>query len=133
MSLSLDAAGSIVHRSGIPEGWSECTLGEVVHIIGGGTPDRQVSAYWRDGTIPWITPTDLTANSSKFIMAGAEAISQLGLENSNATLVPVGSIVISTRGTVGNIAMAGVPLTCNQSCEVLVPRSGRITSDFLYH
>src|SRR5437868_6933265 len=104
MMLKLDAANSILLRTGIPEGWKEYSLGEVVRIIGGGTPDRNQSAYWRDGGIPWITPTDLTTNSSKYISQGAEYVSELGLKNSNATLVPKGSIVFSTRGTVGNMA-----------------------------
>lgn len=133
MRERLDAAYSIIRRTGIPDGWTEHEITDVVRIIGGGTPDRNVSTYWRDGEIPWITPTDLTANVGKYISEGAEHISQAGLRNSNATLVPIGSIVFSTRGTVGNMAIAAVPLTCNQSCEVLVPKSGGLNSEFLYY
>ncbi len=130
---SFDAAHSIIRHTGIPDGWIECALSEVVRIIGGGTPDRSEGAYWRDGGIPWITPTDLTANDRKHITQGAEYISEAGLQNSNATLIPRGAIVFSTRGTVGNIAIAGIPLTCNQSCEVLVPITKEFDSDFLYY
>jgi type I restriction enzyme, S subunit len=133
MTLKLDAANSILRRTGIPEGWKEYSLGEVVKIIGGGTPDRTQSAYWRDGDIPWITPTDLTANFSKYISQGAEHISELGLRHSNATLVPIGSIIFSTRGTVGNMAIARVPVTNNQPCEALVPRSEEFSSEFIYY
>lgn len=133
MNGKLDAAHSIVHRTGIPQGWREYSVSEVVRIEGGGTPDRDESIYWRDGTIPWITPTDLTANTGKNITSGAESISEAGLQNSNATLVPIGSIVFSTRGTVGNMAIAGTPLTCNQSCEVLMPKPEVVNSDFLYY
>jgi type I restriction enzyme S subunit len=83
--------------------------------------------------VPWITPTDLTANASKYILRGAENISNRALQNSNATLVPKGSIVFSTRGTVGNTAIAASPLTCNQSCEILVPKNGEIDGEFLYY
>ena len=103
MSRRLDAAHSIVLRTGVPKGWRETDIGGVVQIVGGGTPDRDESAFWRNGTVPWITPTDLTANASKYISLGAENISEQALKNSNATLVPKGSIVFSTRGTVGNI------------------------------
>jgi type I restriction enzyme S subunit len=133
MAPRLDAAHSIVLRTGVPRGWHEATVAELARIVGGGTPKREQAAYWRDGTVPWITPTDLTANGTKFVSSGGESISTLGLENSNATLVPPGSIVFSTRGTVGNLAVASVPLTCNQSCEILVPNTLRVSKDFLYY
>lgn len=133
MTTRLDAANAVIRRTGLPSGWNEFALGSLARVIGGGTPDRNESAYWRDGGIPWITPTDLTANAAKYIEHGAEHISEAGLENSNATLVPVGSIVFSTRGTVGNIAIARVPLTTNQSCEVLAPIAGAVNGDFLYY
>ncbi len=118
---------------GVPVNWAERQVSDLVRIVSGGTPDRNNSSYWRDGDIPWITPTDLTANNSKYIRNGAEHISEIGLTNSNARLVPIGSIVFSTRGTVGNLAIAGVPLTSNQSCEVLVPKNDEMCSDYLYH
>src|SRR5262245_59068492 len=126
MDPRLDAANSIIRRTGIPEGWRECDVAGLALIVGGGTPDRQQSDYWRGGTVPWITPTDLTAGEGKYICAGAENLSVLGVENSNATLVPTNSIVFSTRGTVGSMAITTAPITCNQSCEVLVPRTGRV-------
>ncbi|MBI4191594.1 MAG: restriction endonuclease subunit S [Betaproteobacteria bacterium] len=133
MSTKLDAAHSILLRTGVPQGWQETNVGIIARFAGGGTPDREHFAYWRNGTIPWITPTDLTANDSKFITGGAESISEEGLKNSNATLVPKGSIVFSTRGTVGNMAIAAVPLTCNQSCEILLPNDKKIDGEFLYY
>ena len=129
----LDAANSIVLRTGVPGGWREVSVGDMAQIIGGGTPDRQEAVFWRDGTIPWITPTDLTANNAKFISKGAENITELALKCSNATLVRSGSIVFSTRGTVGNIAIAANPLTSNQSCEVLVPKQESIEDELLYY
>jgi type I restriction enzyme, S subunit len=133
MPFDLSAASAIIRQTGIPDGWSARTVSELVQFASGGTPDRNECAYWRDGSIPWITPTDLSANSSKYISSGAEFISEAGLQNCNATLVPVGSIVFSTRGTVGNLAISAVPLTTNQSCEILVPRSAEDSSDFLYY
>jgi type I restriction enzyme, S subunit len=133
MAPKFDAAHSILLRTGMPTGWNDATVAELARIEGGGTPDRDQAAYWRNGTVPWITPSDLTANGTKFISSGAENISLLGLENSNATLVPPGSIVFSTRGTVGSLAIASVPLTCNQSCEILIPDTLRVCGDFLYY
>lgn len=133
MTLKLDAAHSVLRRTGVPEGWREASVGDLSRIVGGGTPGREESTYWRNGTIPWITPTDLTANNAKYIASGAESISDLGLQNSNATLVPKDSIVFSTRGTVGSMALAAVPLTCNQSCEVLIPKGEAVDAGFLYY
>lgn len=133
MTSRLDASYAVVRKTGIPEGWTEKRVSDLVRIVSGGTPDRNESSYWRDGGIPWITPTDLTANNNKYISKGTEHISEAGFTKSNARLVPVGSIIFSTRGTVGNLAMAGVPLTTNQSCEVLVPRDESVCSEFLYY
>ncbi len=133
MTSRLDASYAVIRKTGVPTGWQEKQVADLVRVVGGGTPDRNESAYWRDGGIPWITPTDLTANRSKYIGEGAEHISDAGMENSNARLVPVGSIIFSTRGTVGNLAIAGVPLTTNQSCEVLVPQETGLSSEFLYY
>lgn len=133
MTSRLDASFAVIRKTGVPNGWQERQVADLVRIVGGGTPDRGDSAYWRDGGIPWITPTDLTANKGKYICEGAEHISEVGLANSNARLVPVGSIIFSTRGTVGNLAIADVPLTTNQSCEVLVPFNEGVTSGFLYY
>lgn len=133
MAARLDAAHSILRRTGVPDGWREASVGDLTSIVGGGTPDREQSAYWRNGTVPWITPTDLTANGAKYISSGSESISDLGLQESNATLVPKNSIVFSTRGTVGSMALAAAPLTCNQSCEILVPRAGTVDAHFLYY
>jgi type I restriction enzyme, S subunit len=133
MTSRLDASYAVVRRTGVPVGWQGKQVADLVRVVSGGTPDRNNRAYWRDGGVPWITPTDLTANDAKHIREGAEHISEAGLTNSNAQLVPVGSIIFSTRGTVGNLAIAGVPLTTNQSCEVLVPRGDEVCSEFLYY
>ncbi len=133
MSSRLDAIYAVIRITGVPKGWKERAVASLVKIVGGGTPDRDESSYWREGSIPWITPTDLTANQGKYIRRGAEHLSEAGLANSNAELVPAGSIVFSTRGTVGNLAIAAVPLATNQSCEILIPKAGETRSDFLFY
>lgn len=133
MANRLGAIYSVVRRTGVPKGWREAGVGDLAGIVSGGTPDRQQSDYWRDGNVPWITPTDLTANRRKFISNGAENISKLGLEHSNALLAPPKSLVFSTRGTVGSLALAANPLTCNQSCEILIPRPKTIDPEFMYY
>src|SRR4051812_35640712 len=129
MEPRLDARDAMLRQTGVPGGWSVRSVGDLAEIVGGGTPNRDEAEYWRNGRVPWITPTDLTANNAKYIALGAESITDLGLQKSNATLVPAGSIVFSTRGTVGKMAVAEVALTCNQSCEILVPRAGNTVGE----
>ena len=133
MAHRLDASHSVLRVTRVPDGWRVACVGELADIVGGGTPDRQQNEFWRDGTVPWITPTDLTSNGQKYISDGAERISELGLKHSNAMLAPTKSIVFSTRGTVGNLALSAVPLTCNQSCEILIPRTETVDSEFLFY
>ena len=133
MKFRLDATHSIIRRTGVPEGWTEYAVGDVVEMFSGGTPDRKQGAFWRGGTIPWITPTDLTANANRYISSGEEAISEIGLRGSNATLLEPGTIIFSSRGTVGNLSIAAVPLTINQSCEALRPKWDDWSSEFLYY
>lgn len=131
--MRFDASHAVLRRTGVPDGWLVKKVSDIARIVSGGTPDRNDSANWRDGGVPWITPTDLTANNEKYISKGAEFISDAGLQSSNTRVVPVGSIIFSTRGTVGNLAIAGVPLTTNQSCEVLIPVGDAICGEFLYY
>jgi len=133
MKSRLDATHSVIRRTGIPDGWTEYAVGDVVKMFSGGTPDRKQGSFWRNGTIPWITPTDLTANANRYISSGEEAISEMGLRGSNATLLEPGTIIFSSRGTVGKLAIAAVPLTINQSCEALRPKWEDWSTEFLYY
>jgi type I restriction enzyme S subunit len=116
----------------VPNGWRAGCVKELARVVGGGTPDRSRQEYWRDGTVPWVTPTDLTAQSRKYILDTGEHITDRGYEESSARLLPKGTVICSSRGTVGTLAIAGRPLATNQSCENLIPRDG-VDSEFLYY
>lgn len=131
MSGKLSAYHSFVVRYGIPKGWSEISLRDAVHIVGGGTPDSSDPRCW-GGDIPWLTPTEMSSLEGRLATVSERQLTQFGLDSSNCRLLPVGALVLSTRGTIGNIAIAGVPLTCNQSCEALLPKEG-VSSDYLYY
>ena len=76
----------------MPKGWAWCRLGDIGEIIGGGTPSTSIEEYW-NGEISWITPADLSNYSDKYIAQGKRNITQLGLDNSSAKLIPKGSIL----------------------------------------
>jgi type I restriction enzyme S subunit len=107
----------------IPEGWAVGSFADAVEIIGGGTPKTSVSEYW-DGDIPWFSVVDTPAASDIFVVQTEKSITQTGLNGSSARLITKGTTIISARGTVGNLAIAGCDMTFNQSCYALRGKNG---------
>jgi type I restriction enzyme S subunit len=108
----------------VPEGWEVRPLSEVCQIVSGGTPKRSEANYW-GGDIPWYSVKDAPAGGMPWVYFTDEQITQVGLDGSAATLVPVGCTIISARGTVGRLALAGRSMTFNQSCYGLLPKDGK--------
>jgi type I restriction enzyme S subunit len=106
---------------GLPEGWEEQPYEAFVEIIGGGTPKTKNADYW-GGKIPWFSVVDAPSNGGVYILSTEKHITQAGLDNSSARMVPEGTTIISARGTVGKIGMAPHDMTFNQSCYALRPR-----------
>ena len=115
----------------LPADWDTRRLRDLAKIVGGGTPSTDEPSYW-DGDVPWLTPTEMNNITGRFATTSERFVSRLAIESSNCQLLPIGSIVITTRGTIGKVAIAGVPLTCNQSCEALLPEDD-VNGDFLYY
>ena len=99
----------------VPEGWEVEALGECIELLSGGTPRTSVASYW-DGDIPWYTPKDAPSLSDVFVLATERFITQAGIDNSAAKVLPMGTTTITARGTVGRIACLGVPMAMNQTC-----------------
>jgi type I restriction enzyme S subunit len=106
-----------------PTGWSLKTLGELAQVVSGSTPSRENILYWHGGTIPWVTPTDITGNHSRTLTSTAEKITPQGLASCAAQLLPVGSLLMTSRATLGEIKIAGTEVCTNQGFKSLVPRS----------
>ena len=94
--------------------WKEYKLGEIIQLIGGGTPKTSVPEYW-GGNIPWLSVSDFN-NGKKYVFTAEKHITQLGLNNSSTKLLHKDDIIISARGTVGVVAMIGSDMAFNQSC-----------------
>ena len=98
----------------IPEDWEVCRLGELAVIKSGGTPSTTVQLYW-DGYLNWCTPTDITALCGrKYLGNTARKITELGVANSAAEIFPAGTIVMTSRATIGECAITVAPMTTNQ-------------------
>jgi type I restriction enzyme S subunit len=114
----------------IPEHWEVRKLKFVTRrIVGGSTPKSDQSLYW-GGNIVWVTPKDVSKSDS--LSRSLRTLTLEGLQSCSASLVPAGSIVITSRAPVGNIAIAGTELCTNQGCKAIVPMIDRLTSDYLY-
>ena len=98
-------------------------------IVGGSTPSSSEATYW-DGTIVWVTPTDISKVTR--LRDSQRRITKKGFDSCSTTLVPVGSLVVTSRAPVGNVALAEVPLCTNQGCKTLVPDSQVIDSTYGY-
>ncbi len=114
----------------IPEDWTEHSLYGVVYIIGGGTPKTSVPEYW-GGDIPWISVVDFVGDR-RWIYDTEKHITQEGLKNSSTKLLKKDQIIISARGTVGEIGQLSREMAFNQSCYGLNAKE-KLTNDFLYY
>jgi type I restriction enzyme, S subunit len=131
MHISLGARHEFLRRHGVPDGWQAKELGNLARVVGGGTPSRDESRFWLGGNIPWATPTDLTENQAKYISKTAECVTQAGLTSSAATLLPAGSILYTSRATIGAKAIASVPIATNQGFASFLPQG--IDGQYLYY
>lgn len=110
--------------------WEEKKLGDVCDIIGGGTPDTNKAEYW-NGNIQWFTPTEI--ENTKYISESKRKITQLGFEKSSAKLLPVGTILFTSRATLGEMSITTVECTTNQGFQSLIPNKNFVHPDYLYY
>lgn len=111
--------------------WKICKLGNIIKLIGGGTPKTSISEYW-NGNIPWISVKDFN-NDNKKVYVTEKTITKLGLNKSATKLLQKGDIIISARGTVGEIAVVSKPMAFNQSCYGIKAIPNIVQDDFLYY
>ena len=115
----------------LPPTWCWAPIGDVTEVIGGGTPSTANPKNFQ-GSIPWITPADMSGYSGKTISGGARFISEQGLEDSGARWLPQGTVLFSSRAPIGYVAIASRPVTTNQGFKSFVPGNG-LNSDYLYY
>ena len=111
--------------------WKIGTISDLGTVVGGSTPSKTKPEYYTNTGIAWITPKDLSINKSKFISHGENDITELGLKNSSATLMPKGTVLFSSRAPIGYIAIASDEVTTNQGFKSVVPYS-EIGTAFVY-
>ena len=113
------------------ENWNHLSINECADVIGGGTPSTKNPDYW-DGNIPWISPKDLSNNKDKYISNGERFITELGLEKSSAKLLPVNSLLFSSRAPIGYLAINTKPVATNQGFKSLILKD-EFDVEFFYY
>jgi type I restriction enzyme S subunit len=116
----------------IPQGWWMKAVAESFEILGGGTPSRKEPKYWEGGTIQWFAPSDLTGEDTMFMDDSRERITERGLAESSARLFPLGSVMLTSRATIGAIAINTHEASTNQGFITCLPNE-RVTLYFLFH
>lgn len=105
----------------VPADWELQTVSGTFDILGGGTPSKKEPAYWEDGSINWYSPTDLTKAGTAFMEASCSKINELGLKKSSARLFPAFSVMMTSRATLGVIAINTTPACTNQGFITCLP------------
>ncbi|MGL2626067.1 restriction endonuclease subunit S [Helicobacter pylori] len=112
-----------------PSNWQKVRLGDVAEIIGGGTPSTQITSFW-NGSINWFTPTEI--GITKYVYKSQRTITPLGLKKSSAKLLPIGTILLTSRASIGDCAILKEIATTNQGFQSLIPLE-KINNEFLYY
>lgn len=111
--------------------WVIKNLAEICEILNGGTPDTTVKKFW-DGDNLWITPKDMGKMKGIYVDDTLRKITDEGLKNSSAKILPVNSIILSSRAPIGHLAINTKPISTNQGCRGLVPKKG-ISTLYVYY
>ncbi|WP_054690716.1 restriction endonuclease subunit S [Fructilactobacillus florum] len=119
-----------IRFKGFLEPWEQRKLGDICKVQGGGTPSSQSSRYW-DGDINWFTPTEVFNNG--FLNRSKRRITSIGLKNSSAKLMPSGTVLMTSRAGVGDMAILSEPSATNQGFQSLIPNKGIFFVFFIFN
>jgi len=118
----------------LPKSWCPKTIADLFEIKTGTTPPTKASKYWKDGTIQWYTPADLSNVGEKVLLPeSGKKITAEACKETNVNLVPPDTIILSTRAPVGTIGITKKEATFNQGCKGLIPHNGVGTNVRFYY
>ncbi len=107
-------SGSMDMKENLPKGWVKTKIELICDLIGGGTPSRKNLEYFKDGQIIWLTPTEINKEKILKINSSKENITELGLTKSSAKLIPRNAVLLTSRASIGYVAIAETTVTTNQ-------------------
>jgi type I restriction enzyme S subunit len=112
-----------------PFAWEQRKLGDVADIIGGGTPSTSNEKYW-DGEIEWYSPVEI--GEQTYVNSSQRKITELGLRKSSARILPIGTVLFTSRAGIGNTAILAKEGATNQGFQSIVPHKDKLDSYFIY-
>jgi len=115
---------------GKPEEWVTSTIGQEVDVVGGSTPSTKEAAFW-NGDISWATPKDLSSLSTPVLLSTERHITDAGLAQVGSGLLPVGTVLLSSRAPIGYMAIAQIPVAVNQGFIAMICRK-RLSNVFVW-
>lgn len=117
----------------IPNDWEVKYLESIAEIVGGSTPSTENQEYFTNSGICWITPKDLSnTNGAKYIFKGEKDLTELGIRSASLNVMPIGTVLMSSRAPVGYLSISAIETTTNQGLKSFIPNKGWSTV-YLYH
>ncbi|EPA8392536.1 TPA: restriction endonuclease subunit S [Escherichia coli] len=113
----------------LPKGWNITLAGEEFIVKGGSTPSTANEDFWNNGTIHWTSPKDLTGNESKVLLDTAKKITPLGLAKISSGLLPIDTVLMSSRAPIGYLALNKVPMAINQG-YIAIPSAKHLSPEY---
>ena len=117
---------------GVPEGWGKKKIAGVCETVGGGTPSTKVAEYW-GGDITWVIPSDVTKNDCLILLDSERKITERGLRESSAQLVPANAILMTSRASVGFFALMDIEACTNQGFINIIPHAEEMRMYMLFN
>jgi type I restriction enzyme, S subunit len=118
--------------NGIPEGWGKKKIADVCETVGGGTPSTSVAEYW-DGDITWVVPSDITKNDCLVLLNSDRKITEKGLRESSAKMVPPETILMTSRASVGFFTLLDYAVCTNQGFINIIPHDENMRLYMLFN
>lgn len=109
--------------------WKKCKISDLGDVVGGATPSTKKNDNYENGTIPWITPKDLSNFSGRYIKNGERNITEKGLKSCSTKLMPRHSVLFSSRAPIGYVAISEQEMCTNQGFKSVVPNEN---TDYLF-
>ena len=114
----------------IPEGWEVSTIGEECDTVGGGTPSTRNPDFWDDGEYPWVTPKDFSALQDKVLLSSSRFLTREGLNKVSSGLLPIGTVLMSSRAPVGYLAITQIETAINQGFIAMIC-NGKLPPEYI--
>jgi len=111
------------------DAWEQRKLGDVADIVGGGTPSTVIDTYW-DGDIDWYAPAEI--GNEIFLNHSKKRLTELGLQNCSAKVLPIGTVLFTSRAGIGKTGILAIPGSTNQGFQSIIPHDGFLDTYFIY-